>query len=660
MFLNMLPHSLIRRICYFSLLILLFSGAGIWFITTYAPSPFYLAIAQLFMLLHLASAALFLPLCGVYLWQHIAKNTGFRHRTLMLTGNVATLALIALMASGVYLALQGQTRATQWIVTSHQIAALTFFSVCSVHVIAWQQQPKSQVHLPKRDTVVFLLLLLVPLFATLRFSPEPLPMQPLPNDYSYQYSENPFFPAATTTPGQQLLPHNAIGDSENCATCHQDIAMQWRSSAHRLAAQDPSYVTNITLLHSRKGIEATRYCEGCHAPIALLTGSLTPGGNHGGIANTPANNEGVTCLACHNIERVNDVKGNGSYHVTPHIPYFFDASITSLNHLLIRTQPQQHKANFARSPLGEPALCATCHAQFMDEEMNQWGWVKMQDEYSGWLASPYSGTHNAPFNAQQTRCQDCHMPLVKAQDPSANDQGLVRSHRFLGANTMLPLLYEDEEQLAETIAFLQQDKMRIHIEPPHRQDAVTSQQTLSHDVRAQHDLPHYAYLNETISIDVIVSNIGVGHQFPGGTADINQAWIAITATDMVGHPLLTSGQLDEQGVVDPESYFYHSKPINRHGELVWQHDLFNMTGHTEKNVIPSGKSDTATFELTIPSTTIGPVTITATLRYRKFNQRYAKWSLGAHYQPLPIVDMATTSLVLPIRERSEANSGKER
>ena len=94
--------------------------------------------------------------------------------------------------------------------------------------------------------------------------------------------------------------------------------------------------------------------------------------------------------------------------------------------------------------------------------INGWGWVKMQDEYTAWLHSPYSKqTQQNYAQMQKQSCLDCHMPLVAGVDPSADRNGHIRSHRFPGANTVLPLLAHDEEQLQSIITFLQSDKMRM-------------------------------------------------------------------------------------------------------------------------------------------------------------------------------------------------------
>ena len=146
--------------------------------------------------------------------------------------------------------------------------------------------------------------------------------------------------------------------------------------------------------------------------------------------------EGVSCMTCHGIDQVVHLKGVGSYRFAPSNDYLFadkDALIlTKIRNYLIRIQPRQHRRDMGRGILRSAQLCATCHTQFMDKDVNNWGWVKMQDEYTAWLNSPYSRQSEQTF-AQKTltRCQDCHLPPVESQDPSANVDGFARSHRQL-------------------------------------------------------------------------------------------------------------------------------------------------------------------------------------------------------------------------------------
>ena len=84
--------------------------------------------------------------------------------------------------------------------------------------------------------------------------------------------------------------------------------------------------------------------------------------------------------------------------------------------------------------------------------------------------------------------------------------------------------------------------------------------------------------------------------------------------------------LDENNDVDPNAHYYLSIPIDRRGKRVWKHDLFNVVGSSYENLIPSGKSDIVPFTFTLPKWTRGPITISSRLRYRKFNNKYARWA----------------------------------
>jgi hypothetical protein len=55
----------------------------------------------------------------------------------------------------------------------------------------------------------------------------------------------------------------------------------------------------------------------------------------------------------------------------------------------------------------------------------------------------------------------------------------------------------------------------------------------------------------------------------------------------------------------------------------------------------------------VPAWAKSPLTVTATLKYRKLNQRYAKWALKEKYVDIPVVDLAWDSLDIPVRIRKE-------
>jgi hypothetical protein len=620
---------------------------------------------QINLLGHITFGILVCILLPVYCYIHFKRIIGSRKPLVNVSGIAACLILFIYLGSSIVILLNGHSETNKLLFKLHKWGAVTIIFSISAHLIAFRfiQYKKNKINkfttfiiqdenssFKKPSVIIMIYLSTMVLIALiLSITQQPSGYIEKPENYDMSYGEHPFRPSQTETEQAQFIALGSIANSHTCTECHQDISKQWLSSTHRLAAADPTYVTNISLLAKNKGIAATRYCEGCHAPVALLTGELTPGGLHGGIANTPANHEGVGCVSCHRATKEVHLDGVASYHFEPQRPYLFDNSdntlLTGLNHLLINLHTRPHQEDMDQAFTKEPASCATCHTQFMDKEMNDWGWVRMQDEYRDWLASPFAKQGDPTFgNKNMQRCQDCHMPLVKSNDPSANEDGMIMSHRFVGANTMLPHINGDKQQFQETVKYLQNNKLRITIEEPNRQDAIQSSLNIKESLRQHSQTPFYFYLNENAEFNVSVANIGVGHNFPGGSTDINQAWVAFVAKDAMGSVIYESGQIEDDDILDPDAHIYQSIPIDRQGNHVWKHDLFNMIGQTYKNIIKAGKTDLVTYKFNIPPWAKGPLTITATLRYRKLNTRYAKWALKELYTALPIVDMARDTL----------------
>lgn len=619
---------------------------------------------QINILLHIIVGFAFSISFIIYLIPHFQRTTGTRKPIVIISGALASLIIIVYLSSGWILAIEGNKETSRSISYWHTTGAILFVTLPLIHVLLHRfikyNNKKTTIKTYDFKTlkdsaifcIIYTVIVLILSIAYWVFD-KPLPLKDLTKNYQYTYGDHPFRPSQTETSHGGFVHTKQVADSHKCASCHEDIAEQWYSSIHRQAASDPTYVRNVTLLASKKDITATRYCEGCHAPEALLTGELTSGGKHGGIAGTPANHEGISCLSCHAISDTAHLNGVASYIFTPAEEYLFaysdNSALFGISQYLTKVSSDQHRKDMGRPILQDTRHCSTCHTQFMDKEMNDWGWVKMQDEYSAWLNSPYSQQHQQAFSASKvTRCQDCHMPLIEASDPSADSNGMIRSHRFLGANTMAPFLSGDIEQLAMTQEFLQSNKMRITIEKPHRSNATQSTLNLNEQLRQHTETPYYYYLGETIDLKIVVSNVGVGHDFPGGTADINEPWIELKITDSNGKKVFHSGFLEQDGSLDKQAHAYISKPIDRHGNEVWRHDLFNMVGSTFKNVIKSGQSDVASYSIKVPSDIKGPLIATAKLRYRKLNNRYARWALQDQYRDLPITDMARDTLTIPI------------
>lgn len=357
-----------------------------------------------------------------YLWAHFRRTLGHRRPVMILTGLISLITFIVLFLTGLKIIFYGQTENGQWIYTTHILFSFIFVALTIIHIVFhWLLFPEKR---KRSKQSIFITLDRSKLPGLFRLSVYSIlsiavlaifytqyeidyKTTPVIENYSYDYGEHPFRPSQTETFHQQFIDERQIAISNECASCHAEIFEQWESSVHKQAGSDLTYVTNISLLADNKGMSSTRYCEGCHSPVALLTGQLTEGGKHAGIADTIAHYEGVGCMGCHGINKVVNLKGVASYEYKPKDDYLFAGRnnnlLNSIRHFLINIKPERHKADMARDVLSKPEICATCHTQFMDKDMNNWGWVKMQDEYSAWLNSPYSQQHDQVFHNQKSR-----------------------------------------------------------------------------------------------------------------------------------------------------------------------------------------------------------------------------------------------------------------
>lgn len=622
-------------------------------------------------LLHTASGILLAIVLSPYIVTHFRRTLGIRRPSVLLSGILSVITAASMVFTGLHIIVYGQQESLRWIYYAHIISScLTLFFLVAHIFLHWWLLPERRkqslseqfptlVFASPRFTVMGAAITVIVIgLATFIYQAIPSPYKDTAavSPYESPYGKHPFRPSQTETQTGGFLDVRRTGGSTKCGACHEAITREWQASMHAQAASDKSYQTNINLLAENKGIASTRYCEGCHAPVALLSGELSKGGK----LDTPGHlNEGVSCMGCHGIDKAIHLKGVASYRMTVAENYLFSGRDgllpAKIHNFLIRIQPRQHRKDMARPILGQPQMCATCHAQFMDKDMNDWGWVKMQDEYSAWLDGPYSKQSQQTFSQQKTmRCQDCHLPLSPLKDPSANNKGMTVSHRTLGANTAIPYLTGDAEQQRLTREFLQADKIRISIDQPSRQQAVRSGKPVSPEMAKKTEAPVYFYLGEEVNLNLIVTNSQVGHDFPGGTLDINEAWIHLRVADAQNKVIFESGHIQSDNNVDSDAHFYRALAIDRDGKHVWQHDLFNMVGDSYKKVVPAGGSDIVSYEFKVPAWAKGPLTASAVVRYRKFNNRYARWALKDSQIRLPITDMARDSISIALRIKKEA------
>jgi hypothetical protein len=305
--------------------------------------------------------------------------------------------------------------------------------------------------------------------ALLVYAYEPVKLiNEFPDDYSYLYGKDrPFAPSLARTSSGGVFDARSLGGSQTCGTagCHGQIVKEWEVSAHRYAAMDPAFRAVQKVMGEQNGPESTRYCGGCHDPISLFSG--TKNLFRDDLTNPIGYQEGVSCIVCHGIKEI-DIQGNANYVITEPGRYMFELhegkTARFLRDFLIRAYPKYHIESLQHRLFKSPEFCAGCHKQFIDEEINQVGWVQLQNQYDNWRKSRW----NHPGDPSKTiECRECHMPLTDSQDPASGDEldynrndgdGKHRNHRFLAANQFIPAILDlpgASEHIALTEKWLQ-------------------------------------------------------------------------------------------------------------------------------------------------------------------------------------------------------------
>ena len=73
----------------------------------------------------------------------------------------------------------------------------------------------------------------------------------------------------------------------------------------------------------RVGRERTKWCSGCHDPVVLFTGQMGKATQASFSYDSWEAQQGLTCMSCHSIAEVKDVKGNGAYVIEESKQYPF-------------------------------------------------------------------------------------------------------------------------------------------------------------------------------------------------------------------------------------------------------------------------------------------------------------------------------------------------
>ena len=458
-----------------------------------------------------------------------------------------------------------------------------------------------------------------------------------------------FLPSLMTTDTGEFIDPKTFPTAQYCGHCHQEAQHQWRQSAHSNSNRAPWYLRNVNLLNDSKGVEFSRHCEGCHDPVAMVAGNLT----QGSTKRRPFDADGVTCTVCHSIQKV-DTRGTGSYVIgVPAVLLDEDGKpITRpVSDGEVLAHLDRHSAAVMKSFYKTSEFCSTCHKAALPRQLNDYKWQRAIFLYDEWQNSSFAKQSPLPFYVKDSvsTCATCHMlrEPIKLPDPGAKN-GQLASHRWLGANTIIPKFYQYDEQAERIVRFLQDSVFNIDLFAIEH----NGQSGVPPSISAPLGLVSYIVApGELLTADVVIQNKGIAHAFVPEQRDMYESWVDFTVKDSTGKMLFESGFLKPNGDLDERAHSFTNRLINPRGGLNSEHQVWDTRIVAYNNTIQSGRSQIVRYSFHMPPASSGPVTLTAIIKYRRFDQHFMDFGMnmssGKHYEQ-PVIDMVSSSRVVQV------------
>jgi tetratricopeptide (TPR) repeat protein len=590
--------------------------------------------------------------------------------------------LAASGVTGIVLMVTGATRPWRWLLYAHVALAVSGALVIAAHLAAWAARTAGP---PRRDGTVAAVVVVVAVVAGAalavwdeRQAPRRArivnPEAPENMDGEGSGPKSPFFPSSSRTNVGGTIPANFFMTSAACGRCHKDIYDQWNASAHHFSSfNNQWYRKSIEYMQDVVGTQPSKWCAGCHDHAVFFNGRFERPIKE--QIDTPEAQAGLSCTSCHSIVHVGSTMGQGDF--TIEYPPLHDLAasehkVMSWAHdYLINLDPEPHKKTFMKSfhTLQTPEFCSSCHKVHLDVPVNAYRWFRGFNDYDNWQASGVSGEGARSFYypAKPQKCADCHMPLVASNDPAAKN-GKVKSHRFPGANTALPYVNGDAEQLKVVQDFLRDGQISVDVfglvRAPEREAApeahqagatepqlhssfaqgeeagnlAAAQTVLEEPVEVLAPLDKVSPVvrrGESVRLEVVVRTRKVGHFFPGGTVDAFDVWVELEAVDDRGRVVFHSGAVEDEGKgpVEPGAHFYRSLLLDERGNPINKRNAWMARSVAYVRLIPPGAADTVHYRLRVPDDAGDRITLRAKVNYRKFAWWNTQWAFAGVPDP---------------------------
>ena len=452
-----------------------------------------------------------------------------------------------------------------------------------------------------------------------------------------------FFPSYSETFDQGLLDAKKLAANEYCQSCHPDSFREWQRSAHRFSSfNNPFYRKSVELMADRVGRERTKWCSGCHDPVVLFTGQMGAATQAKFSYDQWEAQQGLTCMSCHSIAEVKDLRGNGSYVIeeSKQYPFAFtkNKTLAAVNRLLIRMEPSLHRKTFLKPFMRTPEFCSTCHKVELIPPVNSYRWLRGQNHYDTWYDSGVSGRAVRSFYdpPQAKACRDCHLPPYRS-DEFGNKNGYLHDHLFPAANTALPFIRGDRATQDRIRKFLENKVLTVDLFAIRRGE----------ELLVIGEKPPAVAAGETLDLEVVVRTRGVGHPYTNGTADSNETWVSLEGASS-GAKFFRSGVLDTAGRLDPAADTLSLLAIDHEGRRMDRRQPQDIHVPLYNNGIGPGAARVVHYRVRVPADAKGSIELSAGVHYRKFSRDYEIFSVGPSVPPLPVTTLASDTVRLPV------------
>ncbi len=407
-------------------------------------------------------------------------------------------------------------------------------------------------------------------------------------------------------------PKISPSDVDTCATCHSDVAEEWKTSAHFFASFDnPIYRGSVMRFRSARGDEKSRFCGGCHDPSLMADGMMD--------REIPTDDlrafSGVTCRTCHGVTHAR-ADGNAS----------LDLRLASIELPKDAACPPQaagacsdadasverHKRAATPAALRTASLCIGCHRVFLDEGTGNAHHLAGQDEGTPWMRSAFAGSQGERVDEDvpMRDCRGCHMPKEDAVNgDAAAKNGKITSHRFLGAHSWLASMRGDAAQL---------DRIRRFLKTAATIDVVAAR-VVGSDAQPVM-LPDAAKVapGDRVIFDVAIKNVGAGHRFPAGTLDAQDTWVEVKVLDARGRLVASAGDAHEKGepLFTPGTHVLRAVLLDGAGKPVLARETDQFRATVVNHTIAPRDAELVEYALDVPPNVALPLRFVAKLRHR--------------------------------------------